>query len=288
MPPGPELARLLEGLRPAELILRDWVRRWLDASIVLDMAHAEYGMQVDEHRRGIEALLWADRLPEELPWTPREVLALSSHRRPDADCRPGSADWRDQVARLFSCLVLVRAEDVLMPGPLAGLIESALLLGPDATEDAVRYLAWCRLHEPGSWRNDVDTLPFLTLGLLLLYVMAPGRGDAAIVAGLTRAVVDEVRAALARDQQTWPDQTPSESLKQMAFDANWPIWQVLVGRCLFDSTAGDAGPRRHPPRRRRRRKPQHEAGDRLASLGPAIDGETTASLETLRTWFRMD
>jgi hypothetical protein len=36
-------------------------------------------MQVDEHRQGIETLLVAERLPEELPWTPREAPELSSY-----------------------------------------------------------------------------------------------------------------------------------------------------------------------------------------------------------------
>jgi hypothetical protein len=107
------------------------------------MAVLDYGMQVEEHRQGIEALLVAGRLPEELRWTPREVLELSSYEVPtDPERRPGSAGWRGHVARLFSCLVLVRANDVAVPaGTLAGLVESALELGPEATDPAVRYVA---------------------------------------------------------------------------------------------------------------------------------------------------
>jgi hypothetical protein len=205
-----ELARLLEDLRPDEVALRDWVRRRLDATIVREMAELDHGMRIGEHRRGIEALLVARRLPAELPWAPREVLELSSHRLPD--------DRRGHVARLFSCLVLVRADDLLVPaGALAGLVESALELGPEAAEGAVRYLAWCRLHQPGTWRDDVEARPFLTLGLLLSYVGAPGRADPTIVDGLTRAYFAEVEAA------TVP-------LKKVAGAPGWRIWRALVDR----------------------------------------------------------
>src|SRR4051794_12031097 len=100
MAPDAELVRLLDGLRPAELALRDWVRTRLNASIVREMAHLDYGMQVEEHQEGIEELLVARRLPENLPWPAGAVLALSSGSEPaDPDTRPGSEGWRLHVAR---------------------------------------------------------------------------------------------------------------------------------------------------------------------------------------------
>jgi hypothetical protein len=271
MPPGAELSRLLGDLRPAELALRDWVRTRLNASLVLEMVHLDYGMRVEEHREGIDALLVAGRLPEDLPWAPGEVLELSSHGMvADPERRPGSAGWREHVARLFSCLVLVRANDTTVPaGTLAGLVESALELGPEATEHAVRYLAWCRLHEPGAWGDDVDARPFLTFGLLLLYLMAPGPGDPAVTAGLARAFVGEVEALL--PGQWRPEQAPAVALKTTAGAQGWRIWQALVDRCLIDGTAA-----------------RGDQGDRLALFGRAVQGRTTVSIETLRTWFRVE
>jgi hypothetical protein len=257
---GAELARLLGDLRPAEPALRDWVRTRLDASIVRELADLDHGMRGDEHRRGIEELLAVNRLPEELPWTPREVLELASHAVP--------ADERRHVARLFACLVLVRAGDTLVPaGTLAGLVESALELGPEATEQAVRYLAWCRLHEPGVWRDDDEALPFLTLGVLLSYAMAPGPLDPAVVGGLTRAFVADVETALPREQW-WPDETPTALLKATAGAPGWRIWRALAGRCLIGGADGSP--------------------DRLALLDNAIRSRTTVSVGTLRTWFRID
>jgi hypothetical protein len=271
MPPSEDLARLLGDLRPAELALRDWVRTQLNASIVREMAGLDHGMQVEEHRRGIEALLEADRLPEELPWAPREVLELSSHSAPnDPQRRPGSAGWRGHVARLFSCLVLVRADDALNPaGTLAGLVESALELSPEAMEQALRYLAWCRLHEPGTWRDD-GARPFLTLGLLLSYIMTPGHGDPVLTAALHQAFVDEVQLVLP-PEHWWPDQTPSALLKKTAGAKGWRTWQMLVDRCLIAATAGGGGP-----------------GDRRAVPGLADHGQTAMSIGTLRTRFRVE
>jgi hypothetical protein len=264
MPPGAELTRLLHELRPAELALRDWVRTRLNASIVREMAHLDYGMQVEEHQQGIEELLVARRLPENLPWPAGAVLSLSSGEEPaDLDLRPGSEGWRRHVARLFSCLVIVRTNDMHLPaGILTGLVESALALGPEATDHAVRYLAWCRLHEPGAWRDDDEALPFLTLGLLLLYVMAPGGGDVAVTAGLTRAFAGEVQALL--PEQWWPDQPLKSALKQTAGGPGWRVWLRLVDRCLINGAGS------------------HD--ESLALLGRAMCGQVAVTRETLQSW----
>jgi hypothetical protein len=231
MPPGAELARLLDDLRPDELALRDWVRTRLNASIVREMASRDHGMRVEEHREAIEALLVARRLPAELSWAPGEVLELSSFQAPaDSEVQPGSAAWRGHIARLFSCLVLVRANDTTIPAAtLAGLVESALALGPEATEGAVRYLAWCRLHEPGAWRDDAEARPFLTFGLLLLYGAASR--DPAVADGLARAFVSEVEALL--PEQSWPGQAPA-MLKATALGPGWRLWRALADRSLSD------------------------------------------------------
>lgn len=65
-----------------------------------------------------------------------------------------------------------------MPAPL---VDSALELDPAAVQAALRFLAWCRLHEPGDWRSDPTAPPFLTVAFLLLHVASPPPdGDAAL------------------------------------------------------------------------------------------------------------
>ncbi|MGN9909632.1 hypothetical protein ACTMTJ_18975 [Phytohabitans sp. LJ34] len=191
--------------RPDEMALRDWLRPWMDAAIVCEIAKMDYGMRVEEYRREIEELLVVRHLPAELDWNPREVLALTSSWRPD--------EPRGHIARLFACMVLVRADDTPAPADqLAALVESALALGPDATDAAVRFLAWCRQQVPGTWRYDAEARPFLSLGLLLVY--AAGRPDPAVVAELAREVGVTDRA----------------SLRKSVGGDEWRTWRALVGR----------------------------------------------------------
>src|SRR5687768_7889198 len=107
--PDPALARLLALLHPSELALRDWVAPQLDASMVDEIAAADYGVDAGEHRRAIEELRRARRLPNELSWHPEEALALTRWSTVDAAQLSPTAARRLHLMRLFSCLALVRA-----------------------------------------------------------------------------------------------------------------------------------------------------------------------------------
>jgi hypothetical protein len=158
MAPGGELARLLAELQPDELALRDWVAPLLDASMVDELAAADYGDDVEEHRRGIRSLLTVERLPERLDWHPSEVLELVRWSMPeDPTWKPGSPGRTGQ-----------EPADLLAP-----LVDSALHLDPAAVRAALRFLAWCRLQEPGDWSDDPTAIPFLTFALLLLQAASP-------------------------------------------------------------------------------------------------------------------
>lgn len=188
----PELARLLATLRPDELSLLHWVRTRIDAAMVDDIAVLDYGMHVQEYRDSIEDLMGVRRLPERLPWTPGAVL------RPASSWEPAPDDERGHVARLFACLVMVCTDDIAwQAGTLAGLVESALTLGPEPTAEALRFVAWCRVHLPGTWCDDPQAQPFLTLGLLLLYAAAHDDppGEAALRAAFVAEAEAEIGAA---------------------------------------------------------------------------------------------
>lgn len=212
---GLELARLLAALRPDELSLLDWVRTRVDAAMVDDIAVLDYGMHVQEYRDSIEDLKGVRRLPEQLPWTPGAVLQPASNREPAPD------DERGHVARLFACLVMVCTDDIVwQAGTLAGLVESALTLGPEPTAEALRFVAWCRLHRPGSWRYDPQAQPFLTLGLLLLYAAA--HDDPPGEAALRAAFVAEAEAA-----GEW-----RQVFKHAADGDRRQTWRILVAAYL--------------------------------------------------------
>ena len=171
----PALARLLALLHPSELALRDWVAPQLDGSMVEEVASADYGVDVAEHRRAIEELRRVRRLPNELSWHPEEVLALTRWSTVDGTQHFAAAARRLHLMRLFCCLVLVRAATAsgYPVNSVTPLVESAVELGPDAVDAAASYLAWCRLHEPGDWRDDPTSRPILTLALVVLSALLP-------------------------------------------------------------------------------------------------------------------
>jgi hypothetical protein len=208
---------VLDGMRPAELALWEWVRTRVDASIVREIAALDYGMQVEEHRNGLEDLLLGRRLPEELPWPTGAVLQLAAFADPD------TTDRRGHVARLFCCLVLVRTADAGYPaGELAALVESALALGPEAAGPALRFVAWCRGHRPGAWGYEPANLPVLTLGMLVLYAAGPDR-DPAVEATLLGGCADELRAVVAEWEPPFP------AFKAVAGSERRRTWRALAG-----------------------------------------------------------
>jgi hypothetical protein len=219
------MVALVNGLRPSELALRDFIRPLMGSEVVDLIAGMDHGMRIEENAEAIRELLVVRRLPEELPWPPRQVLEPATYHEPDSDPHR-------RIARLFACLVIVRAGDAVEPATtLAALIESAVAHGPEATAQAVRYLAWCRLNDLPSWRDDPLVSPFLTLGLLVAYLMSPLGKQPELVAGLTAQVVGEVQAALAAEQPWWPERPSAKVLKRMGGSKGFRIWRSLIGRC---------------------------------------------------------
>ncbi len=253
------LTRLLDGLRPSELVLRDWVASQLDSSMVDEIAAADYGFGVAEYRDAVAELRLVSRLPSELIGHPAaEVLALTRWSTVDSSELGPEETRRRHVMRLFCCTLLVSAStsdgrpvDSLMP-----LVESAIALGPAASEAARGFLAWCRLNEPGDWRDDVASRPFLTLALVAL------SSDPATVPGLIAAFADELHDALDDEGLLWSQRPIRDLLKLTAMSEARRMWVPLADRWL---TAGDP---------------------RLAILGQAMRGDLTADAEELRSLLR--
>ena len=273
MAPGAELAGLLAGLRPSELVLRDWAAPLLDASMIDELAAQDYGDDVAQHREGILSLLTVDRLPERLPGHPSEVLELMRWSTPDDPTwGSGSKGRRGHLLRLFSCMVLVRIETRADPtDSLAVLVDSALALDPAAAQATLRFLAWCRLHEAGDWGSDAADRPFLTFALLLLCAASPSPDRDAVVSGLARALIDELDPIYADPdlvRWAWPEPL---LLGLQTHNLRHALWQALTSRCLVDGpTAGT------------------ELGARLALLGQAVRGDISASVADVRALFAAD
>jgi hypothetical protein len=270
MAPGGELAGLLAGLRPGELALRDWVAPLLDASMIDELAAADYGSDVTEHRQGIRRLLTVDRLPERLAWHPSEVLELMRWSMPDDPTwKSGSTGRRGHLLRLFSCLVLVHTQTGQEPtDSLAPLVDSALALESAAVPATVSFLAWCRLHEPGDWRSDPTAPPFLTFALLLLHAASPSPDWDAVVSGLACALIDELDAIYA-DPSLGRMLHPEPLL--LGLRTPNQLWRALTSRCLVDGPIAGS-----------------DLGSRLALLGEFVRGDISASVADLRELFAAD
>jgi len=265
--PDRALAQLLGVLHPSELALRDWVGPQLNASMLEEIAAADYGVGVGENRRALEELRTDRWLPDELSCYPEQVLTLTRWSRVDVQLSPAEAR-RIHLMRIFCCLVLVRATtmDGSPVNSVTPLVESAVELGPDAWDAAGSYLAWCWLHEPGDWRDNPTSRPILTLALVLLSALLPAGRDSELLPALVAAFVDDLSAVLADENLLWSERPVRELLKLTAEGGNRRIWVSLAGRCLIDGPAERTG-----------------HGVVLARLGRAIRGELTADVVELRS-----
>jgi hypothetical protein len=258
---------LFASFAPDERALLRWVAPQLDATAIEEIAAADYGFDVPGNRRELTALVHSPWLPDELIRDPAEVLALTRWTEP--------ADRRGHLKRLFACTLLVRARtaagnpvDSLAPLVDSAwklgetpLVDSARELGETARDAAVHYLAWCRLNQPGDWRDDPSSPMFLTLAILLL------SAEASTSAALAAVLLDELDAALTSPGLPWRRRPRSPLFTRRDTDdaATRRLWSTLVTRCLTDNpTVTDP---------------------RLTALAAALHGDPVTPLSNLRPQF---
>ena len=266
MPPG--LARLLDGLRPDELGLRDRIAPELDASMIDEMAAADYGVDIDQHGQALRDLLTTRYWPDRLDNHPLDVVELVRGIRPEHPSpATGATGRRGHLMRIFACLALIRTRtrDARPADSLAALVESALELGPPIIDDALRYLVWCRRHEPGDWPASPADRPFLTFGVLLL--ASRTRAEAHQLGGLAHLLLDEQEAVLIDEGLWWRTDVGPPLIVLSPHASQRRRWRDLAGRCLVDGA------------------PDHHVGRRLVLLGEAIRGTTDSSTSDIRPLF---
>jgi hypothetical protein len=256
----------MADLEPSELALRDWVGPQLDASMVEEIAAADYGVDVAGYRQGVEDLRRGP-LPGELLRSPAEVLSLTRWSAVDELRAAPMAARRMHLMRLFSCLFLVRAAtaDGMPVNALTPLVESAVELGPDAVAPATRFVAWCRVNQPGDWRDDPTSRPILTLALVVLSTQLPRQPTPDPLPGLLASFVEELAVALTEENLLWSPRPVPALLKRTAMAESRRAWVSLAQRCLVDWPA-----------------PSTARGARLTRLGQAIRGELEADADELR------
>ncbi len=125
----------------------------MNDALLLEVARANYGYHVDEHLRELVQIRDTGDVPVPIPWEPVEVLRLTSYARPD-DTQYNQLLGIDRMGshtmRAFACACLLteatnplgRDHSDSVEYYLIGLIESAMVLGPDVEYGLIRFLAW--------------------------------------------------------------------------------------------------------------------------------------------------
>jgi hypothetical protein len=171
---------LLTRLDPSETALLDWLVPHLDESHLREIAAVD-GWNEEAYFQALKPIYARQPLPVPLTWMPREVLELARWSEPDApvwdghryvSATPHSRGTRGHLMRAFCCGVLLQAADTPETRGLLSsendtlivFVESVLHLGKEASESALRFLAWRVLRIP----KEFNETPFFVMALLLL------------------------------------------------------------------------------------------------------------------------
>jgi hypothetical protein len=177
----------LDRLGSADRPLLDLIFDRVDDAMLLEIARADYGDDVDLHLEILHQIR-AGCIPIPLQWHPGEVLCLTRWTEWDTlAARDGAIATRDRWLRLFACTVLIWAS--LEPenyeyraelwdysegedSTIIQLLDSALELGVDVSIAALKFLGWrmqSQLHR-ALVDEDFGNCPCYAVAMLLLCV----------------------------------------------------------------------------------------------------------------------
>jgi len=164
----------LNHLDPTSEELLRLVFKQVDASMLREIAEADYVMDADAHLKALSAIKTGN-VPAPMEWVPKEVLELIRWSEPDDPTwKPESVGDRGHWMRLFSCAVLIRAaaepeNDGYFIGEestIIQLVDSAMKLGLDTSLAALKFLCWRMQFRP----LDEWDRPYFSVAILLLSV----------------------------------------------------------------------------------------------------------------------
>ncbi len=168
---------LLLRLGPSESALLDWLRPRIDDTHLHEIALADYGFNEEEYFQVLKRIYDGQPIPVPLPWVPSEALELTRWSEPDdpdyVSPPPNSKGTRGHLIRAFCCAVLLKAGDELETmdyihaenDTLIQCVASVLHLGREASESALRFLAWRVSRLPEEYEEAL----FFAMAVLLLY-----------------------------------------------------------------------------------------------------------------------
>jgi hypothetical protein len=177
----------LQRLEPADRPLLTLIFDRVDDSMLLEIAKADYGDDVDIHLAALHQIR-ANNIPRPMQWHPGEVLCLTRWTKWDSlstqDC---AISTRNHWMRLFACTVLIWAS--LEPenhehnsgdwnhiegedSTIIQFLDSALNLGEDTSLAALKFLGWrmqCQM-ERALLDEDFGNCACYAVAMLLLWV----------------------------------------------------------------------------------------------------------------------
>ncbi len=169
----------------------------IDDSMLRDIAHGDYGRDVEAHFAALKRIRDGKQLPAPMPWEPKEVLELIRWSQPEnPEWKPGRPGARGHWMRAFCCAALLRASGE--PGNFDGfdgqnqtliqLIWSLETLGVGFDREAAAFLSWLigrRAANGAAQRFPAidDEMAFYGLGLFWFGLRAkPPMSDPALIA----------------------------------------------------------------------------------------------------------
>ena len=196
-PPPPALAAWFAMRRDDPTTLLGQIARRVDDSMITEIAEADYGDDVDEHRVALERIRRDHRPPPPGDWHPREVLELIRWSEPeDPEWKPGATGRRGHVMRAFACATLLAGASADTEGyfdneneTLIQLVRSVLTLGGELPRHTRNAIVW-RLDGPNP---PDDERPFFLLAILLLTLFLDDVDDAVAVETLARWIQQDER-----------------------------------------------------------------------------------------------
>ncbi|HEX6041831.1 hypothetical protein [Longimicrobium sp.] len=231
---------LVQAFPPSLNGLLDLARAYATTPVLMEMARADYGEQVDEHFAALTRIRETGEVPAPIGWVPQEVLELCRWSEPDRE-ETSEDVLREHHVRAFACAALLRAgaepanaEAVWSHGPtLAQMTASALALGPEWIDVLGGFLT-ARLAQPGL----ADERPFFAFALLFLAVTARGGpldGDA--LATAASWAIDEEAAAAAEYFFGSPPSRAPWLLRIDVSDLRDDVWRSFARRMRDEAPA---------------------------------------------------
>jgi hypothetical protein len=254
-PPLLALAQpVLARCDPSPTALLNWLRPWIDDSLLEVIARAPFGVGTAKylaHLRCLRDDSSADLDPKHFNQA-LDVLQLGRWWDPDS-AGEEVRGARGHLLRAFCCAILLGAAPQLnLPNrdfvvgenqTIIQLVASALALGHEACATSLRLLAW-RAERP---TDQDEEYPFLALGVLLLAATVnPGADDAPWLRQLADWVVaiEAVafcRAELRDRRQPWLwVENPAWLLGLTRFDGQHPAWRAVAWSVLVEQPSGSA------------------------------------------------